>query len=1851
MSQKSPRPVRAYIQDWPYVPGYLQATLDPEMIAEHGLALLHRGLNNGRLTCFVGSGVSLAYGRLGWGELVRALADAPPSKRTSALSESNDQMTAAVKQWLKRLDLPNQVSGGSLQSGRYPAAFQFLERISQLEDGGTRELDISATSRTRREAGRQLFDDGGHAFQLIRKLLRDLGRDESDAETCSGLNALPADPEHWLDRSGGSAVNGAVLHRKEIFRFKGADFVDAADPQAWPARIDLQQQLSTLAASDDASAAPIPPAMRFLVAALARVLPSVEQRLLMAPQPMSDRPPRQRSRFVPPQNDPLLRLVRGLGVSRFITTNYDLDLERLLCDLGFKSGIRQAGTTVEPPGTVTRTALGAEARDAIFSPERATEMIDFSLHGPDHAIDVVHLHGRVTQPDSMLITDDDYLRQYLQRGAQSDLAEHAISLAFTSNPMVFIGSGVSEDDILRPLRQFLTERQSRSDRQAVALMPANGTEARETAETIALYSRYGVLTHHYGIGAVRRIRDDRSDYEPVRWLAQFTNLLDTCRQLFVAYIEVCRSLLHAPGASRLDQANESFQRAGEPLRKTPAASSPASAATRFHQLSSGLETQDHRLQLPEVRDSALVVIANGPVLELHDTEPETIGALEMATLSAVASAAHALACGALSIPNGRSPEAVSRQLREAQAFLELAHGLRDALVGLALTIKLAALQARHQHWQSGRSTLPRPRPELAPGGEKMPAAAGKRPRDQHPADTRREHSPVWVTTRHPLALKASPGETETPGAMQSKSAVSTYAPKSDRFFSDAPSQTFQTFSLSMLTRAPNDGHRTGRRVFVLYGDRGVGKGHFFEALRTPRRLGEFVEWSWPANAAPTDYAAAAYFNFSFSLEVVSCFDQINSLLVHRAPKVFGWPEDSQQERELKEAQAQLGKNRVALLEHLLTIYSETPAPKRRVLIALSPFNMLFDERGDAKNAELFRLVDAALGMDSRNAPIDWLLLCSGSPLPSMFRIPHASRGPLKHWQVNGWAKQGPRFELALLQRADISPKGARRVADTIGRLHARMDGSLPDLALANGGSADSATVRPPAAKPQPPEALPAPDRAWFHVLREAKTANTLAKYFPEVMLCLCLRAGTLHGQRDTVNSAKAAHPVELLQSDQVADELSQLILSQSRTFEDADRMVGKLPLNVVKFAVEKSLLPAPSDSSANEKTAGLLDADCRVIYRSLHKSRYLVTLASAVAAELAWPDGNNRTALQVATVVGWWQGMLQSLSSSLANDKPDMIVNQVLNRYHDLHGQALALPRELELTSLKSHEETLRRVRGPMGWELQQHLLWHLAVAGHPIEADVLAAAPQVSLACRPILDGNHSPEQTTELLGQVLDLMVRRCLIFRIEPAQRSSAPDAPGTDRPNWRFTTHRFMQRAIFRKLHAPHVEHSHVDQFSLSMWATQPDDVPRPNRAAAEQVSNLLAAWTGFPKDAKHVMQVSPYHTALQQAADADGPVQRTLPSRLLRASLGVVRTVFSVGVVSHFHDLGTEGLASSEPGGYFEQHRLQVRWLIEQARDLVLAGGLPQDAAPEARAPFFPEEIVWLYNECGLFALVQGMLESAAGYFGVALRAAEKIEPTDAHGALWCRIHLNLAVADIERGRIREARKNLQVIYSIEDENPILRLLARGYLALVEHYSGNSALAKTWFNEVIEDLDTFGQSRSVAIFSRHLAELCRLGGEADRVDAVRAADRAIAAATKGGHEDVRQLVRLTRVRLAMEDLLSDERDSIARRLDEIERYALDMGMPRLLADITYAKASHLLKLGETRHATSLACKCIQVSTANSLRLRQMTAIGLLGRICEARGFHEASRHLLNRSFALAEACDYSHVRASVRRRHG
>ncbi len=539
-------------------------------------------------------------------------------------------------------------------------------------------------------------------------------------------------------------------------------------------------------------------------------------------------------------------------------------------------------------------------------------------------------------------------------------------------------------------------------------------------------------------------------------------------------------------------------------------------------------------------------------------------------------------------------------------------------------------------------------------------------------------------------------------------------------------------------------------------------------------------------------------------------------------------------------------------------------------------------------------------------------------------------------------------------------------------------------------------------------------------------------------------------------------------------------------------------------------------------------------------------------------------------------------------------------------------------------------------------------------------------------------------------------------DPATTTVGP--AGTE-GDWRYALHRLVQRSIYLQLHAPSVEFPDVDPYSLSVYGTLPNDLPRPRAEAVADLETLVSTWTGFPNAVATINQPNAYHAAQGKARDAREEARRaqdeirkareeardpdpaslppggcdraaraarTLPARMLRAAYGVIRSVYSVGVVSRFNDFTDRTGPPVPTSGYMEQHRLQIRWLIKEAVDLsgyaparsatgagepasVRAGdGAAPDPIPPVHSgenhreetrrsdpmPFYAEEIVWLYNECGLLSLIEGRLNDANALFDRALAAAARIEPEAERSPLRTRVRLNKAVVDLERGRIAVARHQLGLIVQRTDEHPAIRLIAEGYTGVCAHVNGDFSTAKARYGAVIDALRDRGDARGVAIFSRHLADLHRASGAAGAAEAYAAVDQSIAHAQRSGHEDVRQLARLARARIDISQLPTTLRaDGIQRDLDDIEHYAEVMGMPRLVCEVAFARATFLLAIGETRHATTLASRCLQVATMCDLKLRQVSGLALLARIYEKRGHAVAAGALFALAQTFANLCDY------------
>lgn len=197
-------------------------------------------------------------------------------------------------------------------------------------------------------------------------------------------------------------------------------------------------------------------------------------------------------------SSPLRQLIVDWRIRRFITTNYDNEIERALQVFGFRE-VPPAERRGQAPVRGTRPTdpvMPPTYRRFNFDRQRTGDAITFATDGGRRHAEVMHLHGSADASESAIITESDYQNLYLADHAARDLVNNASQANFAANPMVFVGSDVSEDDVLRPVRQFMTGPGHRSDRLAVAVF-AGTRPAHERAQQAArLLVKYRVHAVH-----------------------------------------------------------------------------------------------------------------------------------------------------------------------------------------------------------------------------------------------------------------------------------------------------------------------------------------------------------------------------------------------------------------------------------------------------------------------------------------------------------------------------------------------------------------------------------------------------------------------------------------------------------------------------------------------------------------------------------------------------------------------------------------------------------------------------------------------------------------------------------------------------------------------------------------------------------------------------------------------------------------------------------------------------------------------------------------------------------------------------------------------------------------------------------------------------------------------------------------------------------------------------------------------------------------------------------------------------------------------------------------------------------
>ena len=159
-------------------------------------------------------------------------------------------------------------------------------------------------------------------------------------------------------------------------------------------------------------------------------------------------------------------LIGKLGIRRFITTNYDMEVEFTIARIfddkvkdryeKLKEAQGEFGPDDHAPAMqrLVRDDGLVMASDA-FNRERLDRLIEFSLGSTEVDFHVLHLHGRMDKPSTMVVGYRDYDRLYRRSGTSKAPFEQALTMLHSANPVLFIGLGMKEAELNQALEYLV----------------------------------------------------------------------------------------------------------------------------------------------------------------------------------------------------------------------------------------------------------------------------------------------------------------------------------------------------------------------------------------------------------------------------------------------------------------------------------------------------------------------------------------------------------------------------------------------------------------------------------------------------------------------------------------------------------------------------------------------------------------------------------------------------------------------------------------------------------------------------------------------------------------------------------------------------------------------------------------------------------------------------------------------------------------------------------------------------------------------------------------------------------------------------------------------------------------------------------------------------------------------------------------------------------------------------------------------------------------------------------------------------------------------------------------------------
>ena len=460
-------------------------SLTPSSIRRAGEYGLYRALNIGRVIAFVGSGISAAYGRVNWRELVEQI-------EKDVLGQANREIAAFKKSLGEKPDGHYDPRDES----NYPALQEIKELQKLIETIGISENgSVLGSGEGRSEkllTILELCESLYHAMgkkSAFREKIRDLTQDDTEFTSLNLINRIQILEPLVPKKTVGSLIRKIMNARNENLRGDGQqllgwkfyqfDFIykliditeKYLDPFGESINLSFIKNLKTSleplqkrARGRDALQADRRSFTAILFFEIRRCYFIIKENdtdsaekfgekittllchqietMIHADLPKAKYKIRKLgdSELQPirPINDPIRYVYTRLGITRYLTTNYDQELERYLESRDYGEGSLSqpgiddvsdiySGTRL---GRQARSGLGGQSRSLVFRRETAHDLIEFAAGSSDIETDIFHLHGRADEQDTLIVTERDYQNAYLRSDETRLVFNEALQVIF-----------------------------------------------------------------------------------------------------------------------------------------------------------------------------------------------------------------------------------------------------------------------------------------------------------------------------------------------------------------------------------------------------------------------------------------------------------------------------------------------------------------------------------------------------------------------------------------------------------------------------------------------------------------------------------------------------------------------------------------------------------------------------------------------------------------------------------------------------------------------------------------------------------------------------------------------------------------------------------------------------------------------------------------------------------------------------------------------------------------------------------------------------------------------------------------------------------------------------------------------------------------------------------------------------------------------------------------------------------------------------------------------------------------------------------------------------------------------------